>query len=81
MGGIWLERHLPLLLSHLLELLCNSKTTSTHVDAVYTRKCIGFVIEHSFNTLLGEPAQLVACNQMCKLIQDYYRIQSQSIEG
>ena len=81
MGGVWLERHLSLVLSHLLDLLCNPKTVSTHVDAVYSRKCIGFIIEHTFNRLLGEPAQLIACNQLCRLIMNYCQIQSQSTEG
>lgn len=78
MGGIWLERHLLLILSHLLDLLCNPKTVSTHVDAVYSRKCVGFIIQHSFSKLLGESAQFVAADHMCKLVMKY---QSQTSEG
>ena len=71
MGGVWLERHLPLILCHILDLLTHSKTTSTHIDAVYSRKCIGFIIKSVFNRLLGESAQLAATKHLCSLIIQY----------
>ena len=68
MGGVWLERHIPLVLSHLLQLLCNPRCVSTHVEAVYSRKCVGFIMQRSSSQLLGESSQLLAAEHLCRLI-------------
>lgn len=68
MGGVWLERNLPLILHHVLELLSHNKTTSTHIDAVYSRKCVNFILRSSFSKLLGESAQLMAAKQLCQMV-------------
>ena len=71
MGGVWLERNLQLILQHVLELLSNPKTISTHIDAVYSRKCVSFILRSSFSKLLGESAQLMAATYLCQQVIQY----------
>lgn len=54
----WVVNNLAFIVTHLLELLANSKSTPSHVEAVYSRKCISFVMESIINSLLGEASQL-----------------------
>lgn len=68
MGGGWVERHLPTMTQHILSLLSHPKATATHIDAVYSRKCVGFVLRSVFGQLLGESAQFVAAKHLCQLI-------------
>lgn len=68
MGGGWVERHLPTMTQHILSLLSHPKTTATHIDAVYSRKCVSFVLRSVFGQLLGESAQFVAAKHLCQLI-------------
>lgn len=68
MGGGWVERHLPTMTQHILSLLSHSKTTATHIDAVYSRKCVGFILRSVFGQLLGESAQFVAAKHLCQLV-------------
>ena len=64
MGGGWVERHVPLIAKHILELVAHPKTTSTHIDAVYSRKCVSFILRYIFSRLLGESAQLAAAGHL-----------------
>ena len=68
MGGVWLERHLQVISSDILELLTHPKTIATHIDAVYSRKCVQFIMRSSFSRLLGESSLLAVCTYLCKLI-------------
>ena len=68
MGGKWLERHLPLISQSVLDLLSHPKTTSTHIDAVYSRKCVQFILRSMFGGLLSESTQLIAAIHLCKVI-------------
>ena len=68
MGGGWVERHLPTVVQRILSLLSNPKTISTHIDAVYSRKCISFILRSVLGQLLGESAQFVAAKHLCQLI-------------
>lgn len=68
MGSIWLERHVPVFLQHCLELVSNPKASSTHVDAVYSRKCVSFMLRSVLGHLLGEKAQAAACKELCQLL-------------
>ena len=63
-----MERHLPLISRHVLDLVSHSKTTSTHIDAVYARKCVGFILRQVFGRLLGESAQLAAVRHLSQLV-------------
>jgi len=44
LGSEWLEKNLKLFLSHVLNLVNNTKAVSTHLDAVYSRKCVQFIL-------------------------------------
>ena len=68
MGGGWVERHLRAVVGHILSLLSSHKATSTHIDAVYSRKCISFILRSTFGQLLGESAQFVAAKHLCQII-------------
>ena len=68
MGGVWLERHLFAIFHHILELVASPKTTSTHIDSVYARKCVSFILNTCVSRLLGESAQLLATKHLCKLV-------------
>lgn len=65
LGGRWLEQNLrPFLTQVLTELLSHPKTTSTHTDAVFARRCVGHVVRAIVVRLLGEKAQLSACKDL-----------------
>lgn len=68
MGGKWLERHLSLVSHHVLDLLAHQKAISTHIDAVYSRKCVQFIFRSTFGSLLSESTQLIAAIHLCKVI-------------
>lgn len=68
MGGVWVERHLSTLTQHILDLVSHPKTISTHIDAVYSRKCVSFILRSVFGRLLGESAQFVAARHLCQFI-------------
>ena len=68
MGGTWVEKNVGYILGRILELLSNSKATSNHVDAVYSRKCVSFILRSMLGRLLGEKAQVIAGKELCKLI-------------
>ncbi|XP_048732912.2 HEAT repeat-containing protein 5B-like isoform X5 [Ostrea edulis] len=68
MGGLWLERNISVFLNHILELVANPKATPTHVDAVYARKCVLFIIRSAIGGLLGEKAQIAAAKEISQII-------------
>lgn len=68
MGGEWLERNLSAVLNHILELVANPKAASSHVDAVYSRKCISFILRSSLGRMLGERAQVSAAKEVATII-------------
>ncbi|PFX25411.1 HEAT repeat-containing protein 5B [Stylophora pistillata] len=68
MGGLWVQRNISLILKNVLELLSSPKATQTHVDAVYSRRCISFILRAVLGRHLGEPAQLDAAKELCSLI-------------
>uniref|UniRef100_A0A182QPM0 HEAT repeat-containing protein 5B n=1 Tax=Anopheles farauti TaxID=69004 RepID=A0A182QPM0_9DIPT len=68
MGGLWLERNMQPFLVHVLDLVANPKAASSHVDAVYSRKCINFILRSVIGKMLGEKAQSSACKELIHLI-------------
>nr|CAD7261014.1 unnamed protein product [Timema shepardi] len=68
MGGVWLERNLTTLLTHVLDLVANPKAASSHVDAVYSRKCINFILRSVLGRMLGEKAQASACKEITQIV-------------
>ncbi len=63
-----MERHLPTVVKQILHLLSSPKTTATHIDAVYSRKCVSFILRSTFGQLLGESAQFVAAKHLCQFV-------------
>ncbi|XP_075228223.1 HEAT repeat-containing protein 5B isoform X2 [Lycorma delicatula] len=68
LGGSWLERNLNPLLNHVLDLVANPKAASSHVDAVYSRKCINFILRSVLGHMLGEKAQASAVKEMALIV-------------
>lgn len=68
LGGVWLERNLGVFLSHVLDLVANPKAASSHVDAVYSRKCISFILRSVLGRMLGEKAQTSAAKEIAQII-------------
>uniref|UniRef100_T1KZX8 HEAT repeat-containing protein 5B n=1 Tax=Tetranychus urticae TaxID=32264 RepID=T1KZX8_TETUR len=71
LGNHWLEKNMNKYLSHLLELLANPKCSSTHVDAVYARRCIGFVLRSILGKNLGEKSQAQAVKVLVAIINKH----------
>lgn len=69
LGGKWLERNLRTFMGFILtELLSHPKTTTTHTDAVFARRCVGHVIRALVGRLLSEKAQLSACKDLAAIV-------------
>eukprot|EP00058_Branchiostoma_floridae_P024642 XP_002610132.1 hypothetical protein BRAFLDRAFT_121581 [Branchiostoma floridae] len=68
LGGPWLERNMSVFLTHILDLLASPKATPTHVDAVYSRKCVSFMLRAVLGKLLGEKAQIAAARELCQFV-------------
>lgn len=81
MGGVWVQRNISLILKHVLELLSSPKATQTHVDAVYSRRCISFILRAVLGRLLGEPAQLDAAKELCSLITNQMNMLNEAVHS
>ena len=68
MGGIWLERNLPEFVSHIFGLVSNPRTAPSHVDAVYARRCVLFILRSLIGGILSEKAQVTAAKEICQVI-------------
>lgn len=68
LGGTWLERNIGVLIAHVLDLVTNPKAASSHVEAVYSRKCVNFILRGTIGKLLGEGAQAAACKEIAHII-------------
>lgn len=68
LGPAWLERHLSVVLQHLLDLAAQPRAAPTHVDAVYSRQCITFVLRSLLGKMLGEKQQAAACKELARII-------------
>lgn len=68
LGGTWLERNIGALIAHVLDLVTNPKAASSHVEAVYSRKCVNFILRGTIGKLLGEGAQAAACKEIAHII-------------
>ncbi|CAH2250081.1 HEAT repeat-containing 5B [Pelobates cultripes] len=68
LGGQWLERNFATFLSHVLELVSHPRATQTHVEAVYSRRCVSFILRATVGSLLGEKAQNAAAKEVCQAI-------------
>ena len=68
MGPQWLEKNLEIFVNHVLELVANPKAATTHVDAVYSRKCVNFILRRTVGRLLGEKAQFSALKVLSSIV-------------
>ena len=68
MGTMWLERNIAEFLSHILHLVANPRASPSHVDAVYARKCVLFILRSLIGGTLGEKAQISAAKEICQII-------------
>ena len=73
LGGQWLERNFATFLSHVLELVSHPRATQTHVEAVYSRRCVSFALRATLGGLLGEKAQIAAAKEICQAISKQMR--------
>lgn len=73
LGGQWLERNFATFLSHVLDLVSHPKATQTHVEAVYSRRCVSFMLRATLGGLLGEKAQIAAGKEICQAISKQMR--------
>ncbi|CAG0924450.1 unnamed protein product, partial [Notodromas monacha] len=72
LGTPWLERNLAIFLNHVFELVCCGKSLgSTHVEAVYARKCVGFILHSTIGKMLGEKAQRGACKELILVMKKH----------
>ena len=56
------------LLAHLMELVASPKAITSHVEAVYSRKCVNFILRATMGRMIGEKAQAAACKEITQLI-------------
>ncbi|KAF2363792.1 Armadillo-type fold [Trinorchestia longiramus] len=68
LGPLWLEKNMMTFLKHLSELIGNPKASTSHVDAVYSRKCVNFIMRCTLGRMLGEKAQTAACKEISFVI-------------
>ncbi|XP_061545222.1 HEAT repeat-containing protein 5B [Phycodurus eques] len=73
LGGQWLERNFATFLSHVLDLVSHPRATQTHVEAVYSRRCVSFMLRATLGGLLGEKAQIAAGKEICRAISKQMR--------
>uniref|UniRef100_A0A7N8WK64 HEAT repeat-containing protein 5B n=1 Tax=Mastacembelus armatus TaxID=205130 RepID=A0A7N8WK64_9TELE len=74
LGGQWLERNFATFLSHVLDLVSHPRATQTHVEAVYSRRCVSFMLRATLGGLLGEKAQIAAGKEICQAISKQMRV-------
>ena len=73
LGPAWLERYLTVVLQHLLDLAAQPRAAPTHVDAVYSRQCIAFVLRSLLGKMLGEKQQCAACKELASIINKHMK--------
>ena len=71
LGTSWIEQNLSLFINHVLELAGNPRASTSHVDAVYSRKCIAFILRSVIGSRLGEKAQFAAAKELATIITKY----------
>uniref|UniRef100_A0A8D0GB14 HEAT repeat-containing protein 5A n=1 Tax=Sphenodon punctatus TaxID=8508 RepID=A0A8D0GB14_SPHPU len=70
LGRQWLERNFSALLSHVLDLVSQSrpKSIQSQMDAICCRRCVSFILRATVGGLLGEKAQIAAAKEICQAI-------------
>lgn len=68
MGTKWVAKYLAGIIIHILELAASQKATTSHIDAVYSRKCVSFILNSVLCGMLPERLQVQAVKELCKII-------------
>lgn len=68
LGSSWLERNLRLLITSVLALVNGTKSVATHLDAVYSRKCVQFILRSIIGGMLNEKMQLEAARILLDVV-------------
>ncbi|KAI1285000.1 HEAT repeat-containing protein 5B [Halotydeus destructor] len=71
LGNVWLEKNMALYITHLLDLLTNPKASSSHMDAVYSRRCVSFILRRVLGRELSEKAQIQAIKELVANINSH----------
>ncbi len=74
MGASWVEKNIVFFLDHLFEVLTNAKSCATHLDAIYSRRCVTFILRMVIGKVLSENGQFQALKEIVKIISKYSRI-------
>ena len=53
---------------HVLELVSSPKAIPSHIEAVYSRKCVSFILHSILFSMLPEPSQIQAMKELCKIL-------------
>ncbi|KAM4662617.1 HEAT repeat-containing protein 5A [Discoglossus pictus] len=69
LGGQWLSRNVPEILSYIMELVSHPKATQTPTEAACSQRCISYILRTTLGELLGEKAQLAATREICEVIR------------
>ena len=79
LGKHWVEKHVKFIINHTLSLLDNPKMLSSHIEAVYCRRSVNFILSHVINQVISEKSQNEAAKELIKLLAG--RMQQVSIEA
>lgn len=44
------------------------QVTSSHVESVYSRRCISYILRSTLGVFLSESQQIVAVQELCKIV-------------
>eukprot|EP00794_Sanderia_malayensis_P020258 gene20258-22242_t len=68
LGTAWVEKYLSSVIIHVLELVANPKAIQSHIEAVYSRKCVSFILHSVLFAMIPEQYQIQAMKELCKII-------------
>jgi hypothetical protein len=68
LGTIWFEKNMSLILNHLLELLVHPKAAASHVESVFSRRCVSFIITSLVCRQLCEKSQAQVVREIIRIV-------------
>ena len=71
LGTTWVEQHLSLLINHLLELVGHPQLSTSHLDSIFTRKCITLILRSLIHSCSQDKAQFLAAKELMMTITRY----------
>jgi len=69
LGQPWIEKHLPIMISQVSELVTSLKHGSSHLEIISSRKAIYFILSAVVGRLLRENVQLDVCKELILSLQ------------